>query len=277
MPQDQVERPEDIWRFLRDAADQVGTAPDQVRTYTGTTGQTHRIEIFRPRSDATENRSIHPGLVLFHGGAWREGAPVQFYRQARVIADAGFVVALPEYSLGDEDGTTPRESVADAFLAWRAVYAAADDLAIAREQLFAGGASAGGQMAAALATLGSPDSTTDHVRPAGLILFEPVVNNGPGGYGYALVRDYWEAFSPIHNIGEGHPDTLILVGDSDPLIPVETAELYCRRVHAVGRSCSVEVFKDAGHAWFNYDPAGFSGTLSKALSTLQTWVRSPED
>jgi acetyl esterase/lipase len=277
MPQDRAERPEDIWGFLRDAAALEGAAPDQVRTYTGITGQTHRIEIFQPGSDVPEDRRVHPGLVLFHGGAWREGAPVQFYRQARAIADAGFVVALPEYALRDEDGTTPRDAVTDGFLAWRAIHAAADDLGIAREQLFAGGASAGGQMAAALATLAPPDNITDHVRPAGLILFEPVVDNGPGGYGYALVRDDWEAFSPIHNIGNGHPDTLILVGDSDPLIPVETADLYCRNVHAAGGSCSVEVFKDAGHAWFNYDPSGFSGTLSKALSTLQTWVRGPED
>jgi acetyl esterase len=277
MPQDRAERPEDLWGFLRDAAALEGAAPDQVRTYIGVAGRTHRIEIFRPRSDAPEDRSVHPGLVLFHGGAWREGAPVQFYRQARAIADAGFVVALPEYSLRDEDGTTPRDSVTDAFLAWRAIHAAADDLAIAREQLFAGGASAGGQMAAALATLGPPNSITDHVRPAGLILFEPVVDNGPGGYGHALVRDDWEAFSPIHNIADEHPDTLILVGDSDPLIPVPTAELYCQRVQAAGGRCSVEVFKDAGHAWFNYDPAGFSGTLAKALSTLQTWIRGPED
>ncbi len=253
-----------------------GAAPDQYRTYTGTNGQTHRIEIFLPASDAAEDRSVRPALVLFHGGAWREGAPVQFYRQARAIADAGLVVALPEYSLRDEDGTTPHDSVVCAFLAWRAIHSAADDLAISREHLFAGGASAGGQMAAALATLDPPDGITAHVRPAGLILYEPVVDNGPGGYGHALVRDYWEAFSPIHNIRNSHPDTLILVGDSDPLIPVETAELYCRRVQAVGGICSVEVFKDAGHAWFNYDPSGFSGTLAKAVTMLRMWIRGPE-
>jgi acetyl esterase/lipase len=277
MPQDGAERPEDIWGFLRDAAASEGAAPDQVRTYIGVAGQTHRIQIFRPGSDAPEDSSVHPGLVLFHGGAWREGAPVQFYRQARAIADAGFVVALPEYSMRDEDGTTPRDSVTDAFFAWQAIHAAAEDLGIARERLFAGGASAGGQMAAALATLAPPQSITGHVPPAGLILFEPVVDNSPSGYGHALVRDYWEAFSPIHNIADGHPHTLILVGDSDPLIPVETAELYCRRVQAAGGRCSVEVFKDAGHAWFNYNHAGFSGTLAKALSTLQTWIRAPED
>jgi acetyl esterase/lipase len=277
MSQDRAERPEDVWGFLRVAADREGAAPDHTRTYTGLDGRTHRIEIFQPSSDAAENRSVYPGLVLFHGGAWREGSPVQFYRQARAVADAGIVVALPEYSLRDEDGTTPHDAVVDAFLAWQSIHAAANELAIAREHLFAGGASAGGQMAAALATLEPPDSITDHVCPAGLILFEPVVDNGPGGYGHALVRDYWEAFSPLHNIRDSHPDTLILVGDSDPLIPVPTAELYCQRVQAAGGRCLVEVFKDAGHAWFNYDPAGFSGTLAKALSTLQTWIRVPED
>jgi acetyl esterase/lipase len=276
-PQDPVERPADIWGYLRDAAAREGARPDRFLTYIGIGGRSHRIEIFQPGAAPSGRTSGYPGVVLFHGGAWREGAPVQFYRQARAIADAGFVVFLPEYALRDEDGATPRDSVADAFFAWEAIRSAEDDLAVAPDRLFAGGASAGGHLAAALATLAPPDSIKDHVRPAGLILFEPVVDNGPGGYGHGLVRDDWESFSPIHNVGIDHPDTLILVGDSDALIPVETAELYCQRVRVAHGNCALEVFKDAGHAWFNYDPAGFSGTLSAALSTLEAWGQSRED
>lgn len=268
-----AERPSDTWQFLRDAAAAEGATPDGFITYSGTAGQTHRIEIFRPQTGAATSAGPWPAIVLFHGGAWREGAPVQFYRQARVVADAGFIVALPEYSLSEEDGTTPRDSVVDAFLAWSMVRSVAGELGINPDRLFAGGASAGGQMAAALVTLAPPPDITDHMAPAGLILFNPVIDNGPDGYGYALVQDYWLSFSPLHNIGESHPPTLFLIGDSDPLIPVATAEEYCRRVRATGSDCSLEVFANAGHAWFNRDAFGYSKTLADMLAVLQIWSR----
>lgn len=272
-----AERPQDIWRYLQDVAAREHVSPDLFITYSGVAGQTHRIDIFEPTPDGAPPPSGYPGLVLFHGGAWREGAPVQFYRQARAIAEAGFVVALPEYSIQDRDGTTPLDAVTDAFLAWSMIHASAQSLAIAPDRLFAGGASAGGQMAAALATLERPAGIEDHVLPAGLILFEPVIDNGPGGYGHARVQDYWQRFSPLHNVGGSHPDTLVLVGDSDALIPVETAERYCGLVRAAHATCVVRVFENAGHAWFNHDPTGYADTLSAALTTLKAWARPVEE
>lgn len=265
--------PQDIWQHLRDAAAAAGAAPDRFITYVGVAGRTRRIEIFQADICRAESRAAGPGLVLFHGGAWREGGPVQFYRQARVIAEAGFVVALPEYALSEKDGTTPRDAVTDAFLAWSAIRSAARNLGIASDRIFAGGASAGGHLAAALATLAPPRAVVEHVLPAGLILIEPVIDNGPGGYGHSLVEAYWEAFSPLHNIGAVHPDTLILIGDSDPLIPVETASRYCERVRAAKAECDVVIFRNAGHAWFNHDPAGYEGTLTAALDALRIWDR----
>ncbi len=269
-----VERPEDVWAFIRDEAAAKGARPDRTMTYTNA-GLTHRIEVFQTEGPSPSH--LAPGVVLFHGGAWREGAPVQFYRQARVLADAGYVVALPEYATRNEDGATPRDSVNDAFKAWAVIRGAADHFGIDPARLYAGGASAGGQMAAALATLEAPVGIEDHVQPAGLILFNPVIDNGPDGYGHGRLQDYWEDFSPLHNIGEPHPDTLFLIGDSDPLIPVETAERYCAQVRETGSTCETEVFAGAGHAWFNYDPAGYDGTLTAMLATLQAWSQIPQD
>lgn len=261
-------RPADIWRHLEEAAASMGAAPDQSLDYTGIKAQSHRIEIFRPADAVPGER--YPGLVLFHGGAWREGSPVQFYRQARVIADAGFVVALPEYSISDEDATTPHDALVDAFRAWSHVHESAPDLTIDGDRIYAGGASAGGQLAAALATVPPPEPGTDSAAPAGLVLFNPVIDNGPDGYGYSRVEDYWQDFSPLHNIGVDHPPTVILLGDSDRLIPVATAEAYCVQVRLASSDCSVKIYDNAGHAWFNHDQAGFEGTLRDALDFLRS-------
>jgi dienelactone hydrolase len=70
---------------------------------------------------------------------------------------------------------------------------------------------------------------------------------------------------------------LFLIGDSDPLIPVDTAEDYCRQVRAVDATCIVEIFPNAGHAWFNYEPAGYEGTLAAALNALKAWAQKAEE
>ena len=41
-------------------------------------------------------------------------------------------------------------------------------------------------------------------RPA-LALFNPVYDNGPDGYGYSRVKDYWKKISPAHLLTEDVP------------------------------------------------------------------------
>jgi hypothetical protein len=44
-------------------------------------------------------------------------------------------------------------------------------------------------------------------------------------------------------------------------------------VREVGAGCTVEVFENAGHAWFNRDAFGYEKTLADMLSALQSWSR----
>jgi len=85
-----------------------------------------------------------------------------------------------------------------------------------------------------------------------LVLFNPVVDNGPGGYGYERVGDEYKNFSPLHNIKEGAPPTIFMLGTKDRLIPVVTAEYYKMVMEKVGSRCDLKLYEGEGHGFFNY-------------------------
>ena len=65
-------------------------------------------------------------------------------------------------------------------------------------------------------------------------MFNPVFDNGPNGYGHSRVKEYWKEISPMHNIDEKSPPTIVFLGSKDQLIPVATAEEYKSQMEAKG-------------------------------------------
>ena len=84
------------------------------------------------------------------------------------------------------------------------------------------------------------------------MLFNPVIDNGPGGYGYERIGKEYKKFSPLHNINEGAPPTIILVGTKDKLIPVETVKYYKTVMEKVGSRCDLKLYEGEVHGFFNY-------------------------
>jgi acetyl esterase/lipase len=148
------------------------------------------------------------------------------------------VAISAEYRIQSHHGTSPRECVKDGKSALRWLRSHADELGIDPNEILAGGGSAGGHVAAATATVeafneaGDDDSVS--CKPAALVLFNPVYNNGPEGYRYERVKDYWEAFSPAHNLSAETPPTLVLFGTKDVHFPVALAEDYKTQMEAFG-------------------------------------------
>jgi acetyl esterase/lipase len=196
-----------------------------------------------------------PAIIFFHGGGWVEGDALRFYDQARHLADQGMVAISADYRIGQADGTDPRTALSDAISAMRYVRAHAAAFDIDPARIAAGGGSAGGQLAAALVTSNGFEDPADDpsvsYRPAALVLFNPVVDNGPDGFGYGRVSGYWQAFSPIHNVRPGHAPTIIMLGTRDTLIPVATGQTYCDKVREAGSACRLELYEGQPHAFFS--------------------------
>ncbi|MEO0966578.1 MAG: alpha/beta hydrolase, partial [Planctomycetota bacterium] len=197
-----------------------------------------------------------PALVMYHGGGWNGGEPTQFRHFADDLADRGVAVLSVQYRLKSVNDTTPFEAVIDAFDAFRWVTEHADELGLDPARLGAGGGSAGGHLAAAVATLTAPDLTGDHgdrPRPAALVLFNPVYDNGPeAGYGTDRLGDRWPDFSPAHNLHAAMPPTLTMLGDNDRLIPVAVGESFRDRMRALGARSELIIYPGEQHSFFNY-------------------------
>ena len=193
-------------------------------------------------------------VVFFHGGGWNSGTPAQFDDHCRHLAPLGVVGITAEYRLKKKHGTTPFECVADGKSAVRWVREHAAELGIDPARIAAGGGSAGGHVAAAVATVPGLDDEPDaevSCLPNALVLFNPVFDNGPGGFGHKGMGDRYLEISPLHNLRAGVPPTLVLLGTKDSLVPVETARRYQEQMRAVGGRCELRLYEGQPHGFFN--------------------------
>lgn len=205
----------------------------------------------------------NPALVYIHGGGWKGGNPIGTYRWCRYLAELGVSAFTVRYQLANEKlGIKPDQCLKDAKTAMRWVRANADKLGINPDRIAANGNSAGGHLSAALATIdGFNDSADDlsvSCHPNLLLLTSPVLDNGPGGYGNGhysnqkktndyRVAEFSEIFSPLHNLNNELPDTLVLMGDEDPFIGMEAVGKFGQGVRAAGSEFEWWVFPDKGH------------------------------
>src|SRR3546814_4036543 len=87
--------------------------------------------------------------------------------------------------------------------------------------------------------------------PAALVLFNPVVDNGPEGYGHERIGERYREFSPLHNVGPGAPPAIFFLGTREKFIPVETGKRFKSAVGEGGGRCEVIVNKDKHKDFFN--------------------------
>ena len=197
----------------------------------------------------------NPAIVFFFGGGWNSGSPKQFELQAKYLTKYGITVVLADYRTKNNAGTTPKEALMDAKSAIRFLKKNAISLCIDPEKRLAGGGSAGGHLAAATAFCNHINHPKDDLSvssvPKALILFNPVVDNSPEGYGFNRVKDYYEDFSPIHNIKKNAPPTIFFLGTEDNIISVETAQKFKAKLEAVGARSDLFLYTGQKHGFFN--------------------------
>ncbi|MCA9269701.1 MAG: alpha/beta hydrolase fold domain-containing protein, partial [Planctomycetales bacterium] len=202
------------------------------------------LHIFEPEGHQASD--ARPAIVFFFGGGWVGGTPTQFFPQCEYLASRGVVAISAEYRIRSKHGTSPAECVADGKSAIRWVRSHAKQLGVDPARIAAGGGSAGGHVAAATGTLSKFDEPSEDAavssRPDALVLFNPVFDNGPDGYGHDRVQAYWRDISPLHNISDKSPPTIVFLGDKDKLIPVATASEYKARMEKAGVRCDVWIY-----------------------------------
>lgn len=211
------------------------------------------MELYYPEKIDTTQK--HPAIVFFFGGGWIGGSTKQFKPHAKYFSQRGMVCFLVDYRVNKQHKTTPFESLKDAKSAIRFIRNHAGEFHVDTSKIVASGGSAGGHLAAATALIEDYNEDTDDLSlssiPNALVLFNPVIDNGPGGYGYEVIGNKYKSFSPLHNIKKEAPPTIFFLGTNDDLIPVETAEYYKTVMEKVGSRCELRLYEGESHGFFN--------------------------
>lgn len=183
------EHPEIFARWRRDSAafrDREARAPRPDLVYGERTRQ--RIDLFHP--DGTSPAPLH---VFFHGGYWQAMQPGDFSFVARALNARGIAVAVVGYSLCPEVTLATIVEEAYAAIAW--LDRQRPDLGVDDRAFQVSGHSAGGHLAAMLATTPAP---IDWIAPiSGVFDLEPLVPTAIND-ALGLATDAARALSPMH-------------------------------------------------------------------------------
>lgn len=227
------------------------------RIYKEVDGRGLTVLIDRPPGwQASDQR---PAVIFFFGGGFVQGSPEQFRPQSEYLASRGLIGFRVEYRLlARDDRGPPTICVQDAKSVLRWVRAHAAELGVDPARIAAAGGSAGGYLAAMTGLVEGLDDPQDDLRisprPQALILFNPLVNLGPGQTAHARVGDDYRAFSPAHHVTAAAPPTIIFLGTKDNLIPVSVIEEFAAAMQAAGARCEAIFTPGAPHGFFNRDP-----------------------
>ena len=263
-----------LWIFQASVFAAQWRQPDAKWLYKTVNDTELKLHVFRPEGHSTSDK--RPAVIFFFGGGWNNGSPGQHYSQCAHLASRGMVAMSAEYRVKSRNQTTPKECVEDGKSAIRWVRAHAAELGIDPNRIAAGGASAGGHVAAAAGTVDSFDATNEDLsvssRPDALVLFNPVFDNGPGGFGHFRVKAYWREISPIHNISEAAPPTIVFLGTEDEYIGAEVAVRYKDLMDQSGVRCDLHLYPEQAHGFFNPDRK--NGYFEKTLETMDEFLSS---
>jgi acetyl esterase/lipase len=263
----------------------------RVETYKQVGDVKLNLYIFEPKEAATANR---PAIVFFFGGGWTNGSPGQFEQHCRHLASRGMVAITADYRVGSRHQVKPTACVADAKSALRWVRQNAKRLGIDPQRIAAGGGSAGGHLAAAIATLPDFDEPGEDAKissmPNALVLFNPALVLAPlEGLKLEAVESRVDSermgtnprnLSPAHHVKPGLPPTIIFHGRDDTTVPFSTADAFASLMTKAGNRCELIGYDGQKHGFFNYgrgDGTYYTKTVAEMDRFLGSlgWLKAP--
>lgn len=208
-----------------------------------------KLDVYAPSGfRATDARPI---VVFFYGGSWSEGSKDQYKFVGATLAEAGYVVAIPDYRLYPE--VVFPELMEDGARAVAWVKAHATEYGGDPAQMFLMGHSAGAHMAALLAVEPS------YLREAGMDrgLIKGLIGlSGP----YALVPGdpkmhaifgppYTPAnWQPVAHVSADDPPALLVHGADDGTVyPNHTTQMTAA-LEGAGIRVETHIYPDRAHA-----------------------------
>lgn len=236
-----------------------------------TVGETP-LKLYVIEAEGRREKDPAPAIVFFHGGGWMSGGPGAFSEQGQELAPMGITTILVQYRLSNTNKKPPLICIEDAKSAMRWVRSHAEELGIDPDRIAAAGASAGGHLAACTGMIEGGNDPSDDLsvseKPQAVLLYNAVVDNGPGGYGSRRFGESYKELSPMYTIQEGAPPTLFLLGSTDKIIPVSVGERFKQKMDEVGSRCDLYIFEGMPHSFYNKPYGGEEGYNAAMNATV---------
>ena len=248
------------------------------------------LDAFCPKGKKTGRTAF----IMVHGGGWRTGSRSQHYPLAQALAAKGYVCFTPEYRLSTE-ALFPA-GVYDIKAAIRWVRANANKYSIDTGKIVVGGFSAGGELAAFMATTGNMPLFEGAACNAGvssavnalvdidgtLSFLHPESKEGDDSksisagtywFGYSKTEqpELWKAASPLNYVSGKTPPSLF-INSSLPYMHAGRED-YTKILNDNGIYSEVHTFENSPHSfplfhpWFNPTVAYIDAFLQKVFSS----------
>lgn len=234
-------------------------SPSRVIPYKETSSGSLKLYCFEP-ADARPDQSL-PAVLWIHGGGWTGGNCQTFFPLARYTARRGAVSFVVEYRLVKPGETSVSDCVADCKSAMRYIRSHARELGVDSHRIAAIGESAGGHLAACLATLPDCNAPTDNLKisacPDALVLYYPLTDFTQSGFSKLIDHGLSAAaaekrerdLSPLFHVRPGLPPTLIVHGLADTVISPEQSRRFAQAMNRAGDHCRLTLLPDLPHAF----------------------------
>ncbi len=217
--------------------------------------KTLKLEMLRSTFSSAR---LSTAIIFFHGGGFTSGNRSQFLKQATYFAQRGGICFLADYSLSpSQSELDPFQALEDAKSAIRFLRKQASFLKIDEQKIVAIGGSAGGYLAIGSGLLNDYNDTEDDssisASPNLSILFNPLLDTGPGTFASQFFGTDFQRHSPIHNISQGAPACLILSGSEDKVANPDLVMQFQQKMLDSENICEVVIYEGADHGFFNYE------------------------
>lgn len=238
-----------------------------------------KLDVYRPAGLNVAQGERAPVVVFFYGGSWKDGKR-QWYRWVgEALARRGLVAVLPtyrEYPQVKLDGF-----MTDAANAVGWAYAHAAQFGGDPQRMFLMGHSAGGQIAALLATNEKWLATVD-MHPRQLDGFVGLA--GPYDFLPLKEQDYIDMFGqtheqqlrsqPVHYVNGNEPPMLLLQGKDDKIVAPKNARSMAAALRAQGEPVQTKFYPDIGHIMLLLSMSRPFRSKADTLQDAVTWIKA---
>ena len=208
-------------------------------------------------SPELSNMNRRPAILIFPGGAYQRCSDREAEPVALSFAALGFQAFVLRYSL-KEKSVFP-QPLLDAQGAIRALRTHANEWNLDPEKIAVCGFSAGGHLAACLATMSPLE-----LRPNALVLGYGAIDKKLSNPGRPV---------PLEAVDADTPPTFLFHTWEDPVVPVANSLAFAQALGAYDIPFELHIFQNGQHGMATGKPLSSNGVLENTDADYADWIR----